>query len=414
MGTTKKTKKRNFMLEACFCCLGLATMAGCSGTNEISIAETATPSITNYAFKTNWQTLPETASQPVDVFFVYPSTYFPNPASNGSTYAAGWNQTIEQAIADPGITNQVASKASVFYKAGINLYAPYYRQSAGINVLQALLWGSTPANIPAATTAMEIAYSDVSDAFTYFLNHYNKDASGKSRPFILAGHSQGSNLLLMLLERRFGDAALRKQLVAAYIIGWSITAEDMQNNSALSLLNICSSSDQTGCIITYNTQELAGDWTQAVDSTHPTGVGIVKPNAYSVNPLTWVATSPNGSEATAAPASANLGAVFYKFQLPANPQLVPPAGQSAVNWANQLIGGVTVDAVKIPNYTGAQNNQGALVINPSQLPAPGTFDSLNLPYSLRPGWYHNYDYAFFFFNLEGNVITRINAYNASR
>lgn len=413
METTKKAKKRNFMPAACFCCLVLTTMLGCG--NSVTTTEyTAAPGITDYALKTNWQTLPKTASQPVDVFFVYPSTYFPNPANNGPTYTTGWNQTIELATADPGITNQVASKASVFYKAGTNLYVPYYRQSAGINVLQALLWGIAPANIPAANQAMETAYSDVSDAFTYFLQHYNKDASGKSRPFILAGHSQGSNLLLLLLERRFGDAALRKQLVAAYIIGWSVTEQDMQNYPALTSLGICSSSNQTGCIITYNTQELAGDWSLAVDSTHPTGVGIVKPNAYSVNPLTWVATSPNGSEATAAPASANLGAVFYKFQPPANPQLVPPVGQSEVNWVNQLIGGVTVDAVKIPNYTGAQNNQGALVIDPSQLPAPGTFDSLNLPYSLRPGWYHNYDYAFFFFNLEENVTTRINAYNASR
>jgi len=61
------------------------------------------------------------------------------------------------------------------------------------------------------------------------LEHLNKDASGQARPFILAGHSQGSNLLLMLLERRFGDAALREQLVAAYVIGWSVTAEDMQD-----------------------------------------------------------------------------------------------------------------------------------------------------------------------------------------
>ncbi len=140
METTKKTKKHNFILAACFCCLVLMTMLGCG--NSVTTTEyTAAPGITDYALKTNWQTLPTTASQAVDVFFVYPTTYFPNPAPNGPTYTAGWNQTIEQATADLGITNQVASKTSIFYKAGTNLYVPYYRQAAGINLLQALCGG---------------------------------------------------------------------------------------------------------------------------------------------------------------------------------------------------------------------------------------------------------------------------------
>ena len=37
-----------------------------------------------YSLSSNWQTLPESASQPVDVFFLYPTTYFPNPDSNDS------------------------------------------------------------------------------------------------------------------------------------------------------------------------------------------------------------------------------------------------------------------------------------------------------------------------------------------
>ena len=415
MGVMKRIINRIFMLAACCFCLGLVILPGC-GEGGATTANTAAPGITDYTLQSNWQTLPKTASQPIDVFFVYPTSYFPNPDNNDSTYAAVGTKPIAQAIADPGIADQVASKAMSFIRlVPTSMYRTFVRPRFRCSSCATL--GDSPDNIPAATTAMEIAYSDVSDAFTYFLEHYNKDASGHSRPFILAGHSQGSNLLLMLLERRFGDAALRKQLVAAYIIGWSVTAEDMQNYSALSLLGVCSRSDQTGCIVTYNTQENAGDWSLAVDSTHPNGVGIVKPNAYSVNPLTWVATSPNSSEANAAPASANSGAVFYKFQPPATPQLVPPLTTpptAAVNWVSQLVGGVLVDAVQIPNYTGAQNKYSALVIDPSQLPPPGTYDSFNFPSNKRPGWYHNYDYAFFFHNLEENVSTRINAYNASR
>ena len=124
-------------------------------------------------------------------------------------YSAGWNQTIEEAQADPAIQAQVESKASVFYKAGVNLYVPFYRQAAGPNVLGALLWKTKPENSDAANTALEIAYEDVEDAFDYYMDQYNKDSNGHRRPFILAGHSQGSNLLLMLLERRFSDPELR-------------------------------------------------------------------------------------------------------------------------------------------------------------------------------------------------------------
>jgi hypothetical protein len=68
----------------------------------------------------------------------------------------------------------------------------------------------------------------------------------------------------------------------------------------------------------------------------------------------------------------------------------------------------------IVGYTGAQNNHGALVIDPVALPVPGNYQNLNPPYNSIPGWYHSYDYSFFFFNLEQNVIDRIASYNASR
>ncbi len=65
---------------------------------------------------------------------------------------------------------------------------------------------------------------------------------------------------------------------------------------------------------------------------------------------------------------------------------------------------VEVSSIVIDNFTGAQNSYGALVIDPEALPAPGNYQNLNPPYNKRPGWYHNYDYGFFFFNLEQNVI----------
>jgi len=391
--------------------VGLTQFIACGDNDDSSNAA----ELNKYSLAGNWQTLSENPSQPVDVFFVYPTTYFPNPDNNGPVYSEGWNQTIEAAQADPVIQAQVESKTSVFYKAGVNLYVPYYRQVAGADLLSALLWKITPLNTDAAKQALEVAYKDVEDAFDYYMAHYNKDSNNQPRPFILAGHSQGSNLLLMLLERRFSDAELRKQLVAAYVIGWSITEDDMSNYPALSQLGFCGDNKQTGCIVTYNTQQNPGDFSQ----TSPVPTGIVQANAYSVNPLTWVATPPNETEPAAAPATANLGAVFYKFQPPVKPQLGPPPGiqvpgQIEPDWEKRLIGGTEVDSIVIVGYTGAQNNHGALVIDPNALPTPGYYQNLIEPYNTLPGWYHNYDYAFFFFNLEQNVIDRIASYMAGR
>ena len=129
-----------------------------------------------------------------------------------------------------------------------------------------------------------MAYTNVANAFDYYLAHFNKDANGHPRPFILAGHSQCSNLLLMLLENKFSDPSLRKQLVAAYVIGWSITADDM-NSYPASLQQVgiggIPASRTTGCIVSYNTQAYAGDWTKAPGKIK---YGIVKANASSTLP----------------------------------------------------------------------------------------------------------------------------------
>ncbi len=129
-------------------------------------------------------------------------------------------------------------------------------------------------------------------------------------------------------------------------------------------------------------------------------LGIVQKNAYSVNPLTWVASGPGESESTAAPASANMGAVFYQGQLGTAPtvtfKLNPDTGDSTY---------------KIARYTGAQNRDGGLMIDALALPYPASQSNLNSPYDKAP-FFHNYDYTFFYRNLQQNVLDRINAYRS--
>ncbi len=140
--------------------------------------------------------------------------------------------------------------------------------------------------------------------------------------------------------------------MAAYVIGWSVTADDIK---AYPRLKMCESFDETGCIVSYNTQEKDPE------------ISIVRKNAVAVNPLLW------NTSAEAAPKELNLGAVFH-------------------------IDGVTKE---IPHYTGAQTVAGALIV-----PRPSNADELKT----ARGFYHGYDYAFFYRNLQKNVADRIAAY----
>ncbi len=353
---------------------------------------------TDYSQAQSWETLPN-ASQPVDVFFVYPTTYNAPSSPLGPTWTPAWNVSLAQARNDNTIQAQVTSKASVFAKGGTNLYVPYYQQASGVDVLNALLYSTTPQNANAANQALQVAYTDVANAFDYYMAHFNKDANGNPRPFILAGHSQGSNLLLMLLQNKFSDPSLRKLLVAAYVVGWSVTADDMESYpTSLRPLGICGIpvSRTLGCIVTYNTQAYAGDWMQAPGAVK---YGLVKPNSFSVNPLTWVATGPGGIESPAALAAANMGALFYSGQL----ENTPP-GTFVLNPAGDY-------TYEIANYVGAQSSGGGLVVNPSSFPSPAIQKNLVPPYDSMP-IFHNYDYTFFYRNLEQNVVDRINAYQA--
>ena len=282
----------------------------------------------DYSSPKSWAVLPK-APLPfaVDVFFVHPTTY------NGDE---NWNQSLEGEAADREVQGVMSAQAGVFSTSAC-LYAPYYRQ-ANLAVLQ------TAEDSP-ERKSLDTAYSDVEAAFDTYMATWNR-----GRPFILAGHSQGSQHVLRLMERRLGDPETGKRLVAAYIIGWSVTRDDLARYPHLKMAE---TPDQTGCIVSYNTQ-----------GPKP-GYSIVREGAVAVNPLTMTITG------EPADAGLNLGAVFCDEK------------------------GVR----EIPHYTGGQTINGAFVI-----PAPSNVKDLDA--IQIPEFYHPYDYAFFFRNLQKNAELR--------
>jgi hypothetical protein len=317
------------------------------------VGETSTPG-PDYSQPQYWMMTPRNPkAQAVDVLFFHTTTFkdlnYVDPAT-GALLAAPrdpakapvWNQTIAAAIEESTAAVVTNSQVSVF-AASCNIYAPFYRQVA----LPEALWPD-----PAASErALSVAYADIEAAFDYYIAHFNN-----GRPFILAGHSQGSNLLLWLLERRMSNRALLRRMVAAYVIGWAVTRDELDRYPHL---RMCTSATQTGCIVSYNTQG-----PQAITS-------MARPRAVSVNPLLMIWST----STDVAPESLNLGAV-----------LMPP---------------VVSAPTEIPHFSGAYNLDGALILtNPPQ----------NAPMANAGQFYHMFDYAIFYRNLEQNAKDRIAAH----
>ncbi|MBC6611979.1 DUF3089 domain-containing protein [Hymenobacter sp. BT507] len=249
------------------------------------ISKETPPSAPDYSNTVNWAALPtrldsadtvpygsnlrdQQQNASADVFFVHPTTYYRRKT---------WNAALDDELVNKITDREVIRKqASVFNAAG-RIYAPRYRQAT----LYAFFENKRKHN---GDKALDLAYTDVKAAFTYYLTHYNQN-----RPIILASHSQGTVLATRLLREFFDqDPALRRRLVAAYLIGYKVPATTYQ------VLQPCTDSTQTGCYVSWN----AVNW----QKPFPRFEGGV-----AVNPLTWT------SDTTHAPATLNQGSVPQSF-----------------------------------------------------------------------------------------------------
>ena len=235
------------------------------------------------------------------------------------------------------------------YEDTAAMYAPFYRQ---------MTFPVYEARIAEEGKHLQIAYSDVEDAFLYYIENINS-----GRPFILAGFSQGAQLVLMLLEEHFSDPYLQERLIAAYCIGWKVTEEDLEGYPHL---RMGERDDDTGVIVSFNT-EAEGICDSIIV---PAGV-----RTLSINPLSW------RTDSSPADRSLNKGGCLTDYS------------------------GDVVE--EIPFMTGAyidpvRGTLRAVDIDPASY-ENGLFPS---------GVYHLYDYQFFFRNLEENVAVRTDAWLA--
>ena len=306
----------------------------------------------NYASSASWAALPSHPSiaqkappgllAPVpidtvaDIFFLHPTTYF---------WRLGrWNAPMRlRRLHHYTDRTTIRDQASIFAGVG-RLYAPYYRQ--------ATLYTFFDKENPASKPAMEMAYADTKAAFQYYLTHYNH-----GRPFILAGHSQGAAHATRLLHELVDDnPQLRKQLVAAYLIGYQAKPDEYHHLPALT------DSLQTGGIIAWNTALRGSDY--------PPYYGML-----ATNPLTWTLDTAN------APATLNRAGVPLNFRR-ADPHVTAAQIHKGILWADD------------PHLSGYR-----------RLHIPGLKE--------LSASYHLVDYNFFYLNVRENARARVRAWKSA-
>ena len=166
---------------------------------------------------------------PIDCFYVYPTV-----------------------SADPGVLATMAAEPAEIqvikqqfarFGARCRLYAPLYRQFTLTGLVAAMTGHPLPGSSPRPTTP----YTDVRDAWNYYLAHDNA-----GRGVVLIGHSQGSGLLTQLIKSEIDGKPVQAKLVSAILMGTSLTvAKGSDIGGDFKTIPLCANVSQVGCVIAF-------------------------------------------------------------------------------------------------------------------------------------------------------------------
>lgn len=298
----------------------------------------------DYSNPRHWLSLPDSNDKEADVFYLYPTAWIKNNPSEPDICELDNPSLLEGAA----ITYKAQASA---FETSCNIYTPYYRQASVEVFLK-------PIN-DIAQILLNVPIPDAVSAFNYYIKNYNN-----GRPFILAGHSQGSAILLYILVNYMKEnPEVYKNMAAAYIIGCPVTEKLFLKYPHL---KFAEGYDDTGVIISYNTE--APD----VKGRNIT----LLPGAKAINPLSWT------QEETIASERDNLGSLLINEK-----------------WEILKTG--------VKNYADARVDKKRGVVVCSTVNA----ELLDFGNPLFPrGVYHSFDYPFYYNNLRENAAERIRSY----
>lgn len=262
-----------------------------------------------------------TSNEEVDVFFIHPTLYFEGKQWNANIDDEFLNETI--------LSSSIQNQASVFSGIG-KVYAPNYRQ------MHIYGYTDTLNGLP----AFKLAYKDVKEAFLHYWKHWNNN-----RPFIIAGHSQGTNHAEKLIKEVISvHENMQNQLLLAYLPGMPILPSSK-------LPPPCEEKNQLHCFLSWRTF--------AEEYIPPYVMGD---SISNVNPISWSkgTNSSNKEE--------HLGILFPNHK------------------------------IRFKHSVVAYNHKGILWIKPPKIPFARLYTMDN---------YHIADYNLFWRNIRENLKERL-------
>lgn len=211
--------------------------------------------------------------------------------------------------------------------------------------------------------ADNVTRTDVYGALDYYFEFYNN-----GRPFILAGHSQGSQVVrLVLKDYMQAHPEYYERMIVAYVIGFSFTQDDLDTHP---YLKFAEGETDTGVVVSWNTEgEGNGDSVLVLDG------------AISINPINWK------RDETYAPASENLGDHIFS----------PADGKYTEH---------------TPGLADARvdTKRGTVICTTGDLPYITVTAGAIVGDMFGKKSYHNGDYDFYYRNIEDNALKRVEAY----
>jgi hypothetical protein len=315
----------------------------------------------------------ETPAEPAaDVFFIHPTAWFNLEV---------WNDTLDDPKSLEVVDQLVLSGEASAFSGCCRVFAPRYRQST---------IGAFYGDVADARASLEVAYGDVERAFDAFLE------ASDGRPFLIAGHSQGSMHGLRLLTRVGADPALRERLVVAYLPGFANPLASFEGLSGQ--LTPCEAPTQTGCVAAWDTYAEGAAARGHEPMLHWVDGALRRYEdtpRQCTNPISWradeAATDPSAHRGAVAPVNTGNPVVMRKLLMSEAPL------------------GVSIAALGAPRggWLTARCEGGVLrVPDVGDLGWPET--------EAQPGNYHLMDYELFYLDIRENAAARVAAWRAAR
>jgi hypothetical protein len=168
-----------------------------------------------------------TPDESVDCFYVHPTSDLSVEAGNSKNFE--YLEPVEE----------LAKMQAAPFHGSCRIFAPLYRQ---------MTIGSYVLPEEGRKDFKDIAFRDVLNAFDYYMANFNQ-----GRKFVLIGHSQGSEMLSLVMKERIDPVpALRSKLILAILPGFAVhTPIAKAVGGTFANIPACTTAGEVGCVIAF-------------------------------------------------------------------------------------------------------------------------------------------------------------------